>query len=332
MTDDATLLRRYRHERSDAAFAELVRRHVDFVYRVALRRTAGHAHDAADVTQQVFTALARHAAQLSDHPLLIAWLHTATRHAAAKLIVSARRRQAREQTSAALASVDDPGTTPDWPALRAVLDEAIDTLSDSDRTAVILRFLEQRPFAEVGAALRLSPDAARMRTDRALEKLQTWLAGRGITSTAAALASVIAAQPLVAAPAELTATLTSGALAVAPGGTAVTTATTGTTGTALKFAAAIAATGIVAFSTGLYVAVDYTLASIAAAPPPEPPNAELIAALRGENLSLRAELARVTRPNPSPAAVASTPAPAIPAPRPLPARPVAIERPIPTQP
>lgn len=329
MTDDATLLRRYSHERSDAAFAELVRRHVDFVYRVALRRTAGHAHDAADVTQQVFTALARHAAQLSDHPLLIAWLHTATRHAAAKLIVSARRRQAREQTSAALAVVDHPETTPDWPALRAVLDEAIDTLSDSDRTAVILRFLEQRPFADVGAALRLSPDAARMRTDRALEKLQTWLAGRGITSTAAALASVIAAQPLVAAPAELTATLTSGALAVAPGGTAVTTATTGT---ALKFAAAIAATGIVAFSTGLYVAVDYTLASIAAAPPPEPPNAELIAALRRENLSLRAELARVTRPAPSPAAVASTPAPAIPAPRPLPARPVAIERPIPTQP
>lgn len=329
MTDDATLLRRYTHERSDAAFAELVRRHVDIVYRAALRRTAGHTHDAADVTQQVFAALARHAAELADHPLLVAWLHTATRHAAAKLVVSARRRHTREQISAELAAVDHPETTPDWPALRAVLDEAIDTLGDADRTAVILRFLEQRPYAEVGAALRLSPDAARMRTDRALEKLQIWLAGRGITSTAAALAAVLAAQPLVAAPAALTATLTSGAPAVAPGGVATAGASAGS---ALKFAAALAATGIVAFSTGLYVAVDYTLAALAAAPPPEPPHAELVAALRRENLSLRAELARVTRPDPSPAAIPPPPAPAVATPQLLPARPRAIERPIPNQP
>jgi RNA polymerase sigma factor (sigma-70 family) len=324
MTDDATLLRRYRHEGSDAAFAEVVRRHIDFVYRVALRRTAGHAHDAADVSQQVFTALARHADELSRHPMLIAWLHTATRHAAAKLIVSARRRHAREQDSAALAAADRPDSTPDWPTLRAVLDEAIDTLDDADRTAVILRFLEQRPFAEVGAALRLSPDAARMRTDRALEKLQSWLAGRGITSTAAALTSVVAAQPLVAAPAELATTLTARALAVAHHGAAVTSAST-TTG--LKFAAVIAATGIVSFSTGLYVAVEYTLASIPSTPP-APPQAELIAALRRENLSLRAELERLTRPAPLP----TTAAPAVPPPRPPPPRPIVVERPIPTQP
>jgi len=41
MTDDAELLRRYATDRSEAAFAELVRRHVDLVYSTALRQMGG---------------------------------------------------------------------------------------------------------------------------------------------------------------------------------------------------------------------------------------------------------------------------------------------------
>ena len=44
MTDDIQLLRRYAEEGTDAAFADLVRRHVDLVYSAALRYTAGDAH------------------------------------------------------------------------------------------------------------------------------------------------------------------------------------------------------------------------------------------------------------------------------------------------
>ena len=79
--DDAALLRHYAEEGSQPAFAEVVRRHVDLVYAAALRRTGGDAHRAADVSQQVFTALARHARKLSRHAVLGAWLHTATRNA-----------------------------------------------------------------------------------------------------------------------------------------------------------------------------------------------------------------------------------------------------------
>ena len=82
MNDDTALLRRYAEEGSEAAFTELVRRHVDLVYGAALRRTGGDSHRAADVAQQVFTTLARQAQKLSRHTVLSAWLHTATRNAA----------------------------------------------------------------------------------------------------------------------------------------------------------------------------------------------------------------------------------------------------------
>ena len=58
MADDAELIRRYAEQRSEAAFAELVRRHLGLVYSAALRRLGGDAHGAADVAQVVFVKLA----------------------------------------------------------------------------------------------------------------------------------------------------------------------------------------------------------------------------------------------------------------------------------
>ncbi len=46
---DGELLRRYSEEKSEEAFTELVRRHVDLVYSAALRQVNGDAHLAQDV-------------------------------------------------------------------------------------------------------------------------------------------------------------------------------------------------------------------------------------------------------------------------------------------
>src|SRR5579871_3098726 len=72
---DSELLRRYADERSEVAFAELVRRHLDLVYSVALRQVAGDVHLAEDVAQQVFAALARKAGTLVGRPALSGWLY-----------------------------------------------------------------------------------------------------------------------------------------------------------------------------------------------------------------------------------------------------------------
>ncbi len=214
MSDDATLLRQYAAEGRDPAFAELVRRHVDFVYSAALRQLAGDEHLARDATQLVFIDLARKARPLADHPLLLGWLHTATHHATAKLVRTEQRRRAHEQKACAMSELSsDPAA--DWAALRPLLDRALLDLSEADRAAVLLRFFEKRSFAEIGTRLRLGEDGARKRVERALDKLHAALARRGIGSSAAALATALTANAVQAAPVGLAAAAATAALQAA---------------------------------------------------------------------------------------------------------------------
>jgi len=193
MPEDTELLHRYVADHSEAAFAELVRRHINLVYSVALRRVNGQAQLAEDVTQNVFTDLARKAPALTGHEVLPAWLFTSARYAAAQVMRTERRRQVREQEAHTMQEfLGDESSPADWDRLRPVLDAALDQLDARGREAVLLRFYQGRSFAEVGAALRLTDDAARMRVDRALDKLRSLLARRGVTSTAAALATILA--------------------------------------------------------------------------------------------------------------------------------------------
>lgn len=205
MVEDAELLRRYAEEKSEAAFGELVRRHLGLVYSAAFRRVGGDSHAAADVAQQVFTALARQAAALTRCAVLPGWLYAATRNQAVDYIRSERRRRAREQEAHIMNElVLSSAPEADWDQLRPVLDEAMDELGARDREVVLLRFFAGQPFAEIGAKLQLTEDAARMRVERALDKLHALLTRRGVTSTASALGAVLTTQAVSAAPASLT--------------------------------------------------------------------------------------------------------------------------------
>src|ERR1041384_3181599 len=98
---DLQLLRAYAESRSEASFAELVRRHVDFVYSAALRMVCD-AHLAEDVTQGVFVALAKSAAQLVNRSVLSGWLHRTAQNIAAQTVRTIERRRAREQEAAVM--------------------------------------------------------------------------------------------------------------------------------------------------------------------------------------------------------------------------------------
>lgn len=192
MCDDRELLRQYAETHSQEAFARFVERHLRLVYAAALRRTGGQRHLAEDVAQQVFCEVARRCSTLADHPMLIGWLYSCTRFAALRLLRTERRRQARESAVAVLHAADNSPAAPPPGQLQTIIDEAMDGLSAADRAAVLLRFFDERSWAEIGAHLHLSEDGARLRVGRALERLRRILARQGVRSTAAGLSAALA--------------------------------------------------------------------------------------------------------------------------------------------
>ena len=212
MIDDRQLLSRFAKEGDEHAFRQLVVRHLDFVYCVALRLVAGDVHLAQDVAQTVFADLARKAQRLSKNVVLAGWLHEATRFAAAKFVRTERRRHAREQEAMAMQE-SSTESTPDWTQLGAVLDAAIGELRRQDRDAVLLRFFERKDIHAVGAALCISEDAAQKRIERALEKLRAILTRRGVTLSAPMLAAAITGGGIHSAPAGLTVSVATASLA-----------------------------------------------------------------------------------------------------------------------
>ncbi len=214
MENDAELLLRYARDGAEDAFAEIVRRHIDFVFQTALRQLGGDAHHASDVAQYVFTEIARRSGSLAHHRVLKGWLFTAARRAAANIVRADRRRRRREEEAYAMQTIaNETKPSADWADTRPLINDALTELSARDREAVLLRYFEGRDYAEIGARFSLSADAARLRVDRALEKMRAALARTGVTSGAAALANTLAAQAALSAPASLAASVTATALA-----------------------------------------------------------------------------------------------------------------------
>ena len=76
-----------------------------------------------------------------------------------------------------------------WAHIAPLLDAALADLNETDRNAVVLRFFYGKSLGEIGTALDANEDAARMRVNRALEKLRQFFVKRGIASTTATLAN-----------------------------------------------------------------------------------------------------------------------------------------------
>ncbi len=203
---DPQLLRDYAERRSEAAFAELVRRHIDLVHSTAVRMV-NDADLAEDVSQAVFVALAKDAGKLSKHPVLAGWLHRTTRNIASQTVRTDVRRRNREHAAAMNESSESNAV---WKEIAPHLDAALGELSPSDRDAVLLRYFENKPANEMSEILGVSAEAAQKRVSRAVEKLRENLAKRGITAGAAGLVGTISANAVQVAPAGLAASVSSG--------------------------------------------------------------------------------------------------------------------------
>jgi RNA polymerase sigma factor (sigma-70 family) len=241
--NDQELLRQYAGRRSETAFAELVRRYVDLIYSAALRMVCD-SHLAQDVTQSVFIALAKNAAQLADRPVLSGWLHRTAQNIASQTVRTDVRRRVREQEAAVMNELLATAPDHDWKHIAPQLDDALGELSELDRDALLLRYFEKKSAHEMAQTLGISDEAAQKRVNRAVERLRDFFAKRGISVGASGLVVVITANAVQAAPAALAATICTTIATV------VTTTTTATLATMnwlnLKSIAAIITSALVA--------------------------------------------------------------------------------------
>src|SRR5439155_10567770 len=201
----ADLLADYRNTGSEGAFSELVRRYTNLVHSIAKRRLS-NGPLAEEVTQTVFARLAQAIPKAKGDAELVAWLHRTTVHVAIDVWRSETRRRTREQHAAAM----EPACAEDdrvWEEIAPRLDEALNELNDLDRQAVLLRFFQRKPMIDVGRALGVSEDAAKMRVGRAIDRLRNQLSVRGIACTVLLLATVLPQRAVEAAPAQLFASL-----------------------------------------------------------------------------------------------------------------------------
>jgi RNA polymerase sigma factor (sigma-70 family) len=213
--DDIALLRQYTEQNSEEAFAALVTRHVNKVYSVALRHTR-NPHQAEEITQAVFVILANKSRHLGKRVILSGWLYQTARLTAVTFIRSEIRR-ARRETEAHMQNSLNETESDVWPQIAPLLDAAMAGLNETDRHAVVLRFFDGKSMREVGAALGASEDAAKMRLNRAVEKLRGFFTKRGLVLPATALTAAISANSVQAAPAMLAKAAT--AVAFAKGAT-----------------------------------------------------------------------------------------------------------------
>jgi RNA polymerase sigma factor (sigma-70 family) len=208
--NDNDLLREYVEHDSEEAFAALVTRHIDKVYSVALRRT-GNPHHAEEITQAVFVILARKSRKLGRRVILSGWLYQTARLTAVTFIRGEIRRARREQ-EAHMQTILNEDESDAWTHIAPLLDSAMAGLNETDHHAVVLRFFDGKSLRDVGAALGTNEDAARMRVDRALEKLRLFFVKRGVSSTTAIIAGVISANSVQAAPVALAKFVTAAAV------------------------------------------------------------------------------------------------------------------------
>ena len=214
--DDLALLREYVERDSETAFAALVTRHVNKVYSVALRHT-GNPHSAEEITQAVFVILAKKSRHLGKRVILSGWLYQTARLTAVTFIRGGIRRARREQEACMQTALNE-NESDAWVQIAPLLDAAMAGLNEADRHAVVLRFFDGKSIREVGAALGANEDAAKKRVSRALEKLRTFFARRGVSSTTAIIAGAISANSVQVAPVALAKSVT--AVAVAKGAAA----------------------------------------------------------------------------------------------------------------
>ena len=309
MTSDLELLDQYVRHGTQDAFTTLVEQHLGLVYSAALRQVR-QPQLAEEIAQSVFTDLARQAGRLKPNTVLAAWLYQVTCRTAVDVIRRESRRQLREQVAARMIAMNSPDSSSEneaqaeWSAIEPLLDEAMSTINEGDRAALLLRYFQNKSLREVGQALGTNDDAAQKRVSRAVERLRAFFARRGITICATGLTVALSTKAVQAVPVGLALSISTASLA---GTAAMSTALAATKTIAMTtlqktlFGALFAA----AIGTGIYEARQNSQlrSAVQSLQSAQAPLTQQVAQLQAENARLSGLAQRTREAEKPPAAL-----------------------------
>lgn len=162
-------------EGSREAFAEIVARYYQPVYRLAWRLTGGH-RDSEDIAQQAFLKLWQDPRQIREAAALKGWL---MRVAANAVIDRGRRPRTAELDQ--VPEPPDPAAGPDRQLDRSqaaqLVDAAIAALPERQRLALALVYYEGLSNIDAAATMEVSVEAVESLLARARRSLKESLSG-----------------------------------------------------------------------------------------------------------------------------------------------------------
>jgi RNA polymerase sigma-70 factor, ECF subfamily len=163
--------------RNQKAFAAIMARYYQPVYRVAWRLSAGHV-DAQDVAQEAFLKLWNNPAQIREAGAMKSWLM----RVASNLVMDRYRQKPMQELETADTVIDQAPsavTTIDQKRIAQTIDAAIADLPARQKQALIFVHFEHMTNIVAAATMDVSVDALESLLSRARRSLKEKLAGNG---------------------------------------------------------------------------------------------------------------------------------------------------------
>ena len=152
--------------RTDVSSDEIIRRHFDMVYRLALSQTRNVAN-AEDVTQEVFLRFIQKYDSFQSDEHIKAWLIRVTVNCSKSIFMNAWNRKTVPLTDKI--SFDTPE--------KSEVYFAVQSLPSKYRTVIHLFYYEDMSVKEIAAAMGLTQSTVKSRLFRGREMLRTKLKG-----------------------------------------------------------------------------------------------------------------------------------------------------------
>lgn len=173
-----------------AAFEQLVTAYQRAVYRLALRMCSSAAA-AEDVAQEAFLSAWKNLPQFRGDSQFSTWLYRLTTHAAIDYLRREKRHEASDIDDVTVADeTSSPQEAVERSEAQTAVRDALAALSPEYREVILLRYMQELSYEEIGIALHLPPGTVKSRLNRAKGQLKEILQQSGnIPASAAVLLS-----------------------------------------------------------------------------------------------------------------------------------------------